>query len=817
MKIIAADTETFRFGEQPDGTFLIHPRIICTSWAMRETEGIKAKLVSDGDGDAMKLLWLEWLNGHDLLVFHNAGYDLGVCCATWPELETLVWDKLERGEITCTMVREKLLNLSSHGNLEYVSLPDGSTTKLGYALGDLAMNYLGLDMGLDKEEDSVRTQYDLYSGMPSRNYPAEARTYALQDAHVPMAIYEAQASRVRSHHGPSSLSTEFFQTACAFALSLMTEFGMRIDEERFQKLKAEMERVLHEDNLRPVIRAGIVRPAEPARPQLRQISRATELLAAEFGDIDELMTTIPTEEGPQRVVDWAQLTDLHLAVLLDDGIKLTKPKKSSMDRGALCALVVKICEEIGVTPKLTKTGGICADAEVIQELVAFDQALDMEEGDELLPDGTEDGVDIHPRRMTPMENYQYRQDVQKIVTTELPRMLWGHPGKEKPAKRVYFNFNVLLASGRTSSFASKHYPSGNGQQVDPRGRPCYLPEEGQWLLSADYGALELCSVAQTTFELFGQSRHRDLINSGMDLHCNLGSSLANRLPSEFTGSYEDFLKLKATNSKFFKHWRKFAKPVGLGYPGGLGANTFMSLAKKTYGVDIMKAAQTFPEDALPGPDNTTVAWHARKVGITISSGWRWTPFLKGIALAVLLKQVWLDTYPEMVAYFDWVTKQKDDINIGANNEGRTEHMLCYTTPMGMHRAGASFTAVANGRAMQSPAAEGAKTAVYRIMKECRVGRLKGVATFPNFIHDEVLLSIPADPDAAASVTEIVEAIMIDSMQNVMPDVRISVESALMTRWRKEAEPVRSRKSGLLLPWEPDVEHEVDADGSIWLP
>ena len=817
MKIIAADTETGRFGEQPNGEILIHPAIICTSWAERKLEGIVTHLVSDGDGEDMKELWTEWLTGNDMLVFHNASYDLGVCCTTWPDLEHLVWDKLERGEITCTMLREKLLNLSSHGNLEYVSLPDGNTSKLGYALGDLALNYLGLDMSADKEEDSVRTQYDLYAGMPSRNYPVEARTYALQDAHVPMAIYEAQAARVRTHHGPSSLSTEFFHTACSFALGLMTEAGMRIDSDRFYKLKKEMEAVLCEYNLSPTIRLGMVRPAEPARPQIRQVTRATELLASEFGDLAEVMMTVETEDGPQQVVDWSKISELHRAVLEDDGVKFTKPKKSSLNRKVLCERVVEVCKAIGVEPKLTDTGGISADAEVIQDLAAFDQHLELEDGDELLPDGSDEDVPIHPRLMSPLENYQYRQAVQKIVTTELPRMMWGPEGEEKPAERVFFNFNALLATGRTSSFASKHYPSGNGQQIDPRARPCYLPEKGQWLLSTDYSALELCSVAQATYEMFGKSRHRDLINAGMDLHCNLGSSLADRLPSEFSGGYEDFLKLKATDNKLFKHWRKFAKPVGLGYPGGLGANTFMSLAKKSYGVNIMKAAQEFPEDALPGPDNTTVAWHARKVGISVSTGWRWTPFLKGIALSVLLKQVWLDTYPEMVAYFEWVSQQRDEDNVYTNQDGRTENMLCYTTPLGMHRAGGTFTSVANGRAMQAPAAEGAKAAVYRIMKECRLGRLKGLATFPNFVHDEVLLSIPADPAAAAEVTDIVEAIMVESMQDVMPDVRISVESALMTRWRKEADPVRSRSTKLLLPWEPEAKHEVDADGSLWLP
>lgn len=806
-RIVAVDTETFRFGEQPDGQLVVIPRMICTSWAVRLPEGISSYLTSDGDGDEMRELWRGWLEGHDLLVFHNAAFDLGVCCATFPELEPLVWDKLERGEVTDTKVREKLLALSTHGNLEFAPLPDGTKVQLSYGLGDLSLSYLGIDMSADKSGDeSVRTNYDLYAGMPSKSYPIEAKVYAKRDAHVTLSIYEAQSARVKTPYGHASLSTEHFHTACDFSLFLTTAQGMRVDAERFHRLKEQMEATLSEHNLAPCIRAGIVRPAESSKPHVRQMPKATEIVEREGW---------PVERDADGAIDWSSLDADFRACLEEEGVKFTKPKSASLDRKALCARVEEVCARIGIEPKKTDTGATSADAEVIQDIAAFDEHLPLEPGDELLPDGSDDDETVHPRRMSPLENYQYRQAVQKIVTTELPRMTWGEDGE--PAERVHFCFNVLLATGRTSSFASKHYPSGNGQQIDPRGRPCYLPEDDSWLLSTDYAALELCSVAQTTYELFGYSEHRKKINAGMDLHCNLGASLASRLPSSFTGGYEDFLKLKATEPKFYGHWRKFAKPVGLGYPGGLGANTFMSLAKKTYKVDIMKAAQDIGDEHLPGADNTTVAWHAKRIGIT-ADNWEWTPYLRGIALSVLLKRVWLDTYPEMVAYFEWVTRQHDQHNYQTNDDGRSEPMLCYTTPLGMHRAGGSFTAVANGRAMQSPAAEGAKAAVFRLMHEIRLGRLRGIAVMHDFIHDEVLLSIPAAPDAAAHAVSVVEELMIDSMQQVLPDVTIRVESALSTRWLKQAEPVRLRGSGLLVPWDlvPADQHEVDPDGSRWI-
>lgn len=808
-KIIAVDTETFLFGEQPDGTFVVIPRMICTSWAERGIEGINSHLVSDGDGDQMHRQWREWLEGHDLLVLHNAAYDLGVAAVTYPDLEPLIWAKLESGEITDTKIREKLLALSTHGNLEFAPMPDGSKAQLAYDLGSLALTYLGMDLSESKNDAaSVRMHYSLFAGVPAAKYPTEASAYAKLDAHVTLAVYEAQAGRVETATGRASLSTEFFHTACDFALFLTTAQGMRVDPVEFEKLRARMEETLSEHNLAPCIRSGIVRPAVPSKPHVRQMGRAIEIIDSEGWKVDRDATGMP---------EWGRLhPDLRVA-LEAEGIKFSKPAKSSVDRKALCARIAEVCAEIGVTPKMTDSGGVSADAEVIQEIMSFDATLELEPGDELLPDGSDEDVPIHPRRMSPLENYHYRQAVQKIVTTELPRMTWGPEGEEVPAERVYFCFNVLLATGRTSSFASSHYPSGNGQQIDPRGRPCYLPEKGHWILSTDYSALELCAVAQTTYDLFGHSEHRAKINAGMDLHSNLGAGLATRLPSKFSGGYEEFRALKATDPKFFAHWRKFAKPVGLGYPGGLGANTFMALAKKTYGVNVMQAAQEIGDQHLPGPENTTVAWHAKRMGIE-ESNWKWTPFLRGIALSVLLKKVWLDTYPEMVEYFKWVTQQHDSSNFNYTTEGERESLLCYTTPMGMHRAGGTFTAIANGRAMQSPAAEGAKAAVFRIMQECRLGRLRRLAKLHNFIHDEVLLSIVADPAAAAEAVAIVEEIMVDSMRNVMPDVRISVESALSTRWLKQAEPVRLRGSKLLVPWDlvPANQHEVDADGSRWI-
>lgn len=798
MTIIAADTETFPFGLQSDGSMKLHPDIICTTWAFRTPAGISASIVSDGDDGDMKEMWGRWLSCSDTLVFHHAAYDLSVACATWPEFTEKVWAKLERGEITCTIMRQKLLNLSTHGNLESLELPDGSSKRLAYGLADLASDHLGVTVDGKDDPDSPRTQFALWSGLRSRDYPPSARDYAVEDAHLTLSIYEAQQALVQTETAHASLSTEFFQTAASFALAQISQNGMRIDAKKWHELHDEMSRVLNEDNLRPIIKAKILRPTKPGRVHKRQEKRALEVLAAEFPAQE--WTTMPDVE---------QLTEDQLAVLEAEGISFTRAIKASVNRKELCARIAAICADIGKKPTETPSGGIAAGSDIIQSLLAFDSPLDTQPGDEELEEG-------HPRLMSPLECFQYRQSVQKIVSTELPRMTWGAEdpitGERPVAERVFFNFNPLVSTGRTSSFASNKYPSGNGQNVDPRARPCYLPEEGQLLLSSDYSTLELCSVGQITYDLFGQSKHRDYINEGRDLHGYLGSVLASYL-SDWSGDYDGFMSLKSTDPAFFGKWRKFAKPVGLGYPGGQGPVTTIGLAKKSYGVDIVAAAQEVPVEMLPGPDNSTVAWHAKKLGMT-EQNWQWTPYIRGIALSMLLKQLWMQAYPEMKPFFEWVKSQKDPHN-ARWKDGERQSLMCYTSPLGMHRAGAPYTAAANGMAMQTPSGEGAKTATFRLAKECSVGRLRGRAKLLNFIHDEFLLSVPSDPEACNEVVAIVEEVMVESMAGVFPDVRISVESALSRRWLKQAAPVRSRPTNLLLPWEPDVGYERDAEGNLW--
>lgn len=70
-----------------------------------------------------------------------------------------------------------------------------------------------------------------------------------------------------------------------------------------------------------------------------------------------------------------------------------------------------------------------------------------------------------------------------------------------------------------------------------------------------------------------------------------------------------------------------------------------------------------------------------------------------------------------------------------------------------------------------------------------------------FVHDEVLVEVPATDDLDARANELVD-VMVTSMRRVCPGVPIACGDAVaMTCWSKDAEVVRDGQ-GRMVPWSP---------------
>ena len=234
----------------------------------------------------------------------------------------------------------------------------------------------------------------------------------------------------------------------------------------------------------------------------------------------------------------------------------------------------------------------------------------------------------------------------------------------------------------------------------------------------------------------------------------------------------------ATWTDFFKYYRTFAKPTGLGYPGGLGPKTFVAYSKASFGVEV------------------------------------------DMETAYKLRDIWKDTFPEMRKYLDYTGKQSFDPNhmpeIAENKEGEKykRKFYCYDTPLGLHRAKCDFCACANGRGLQSPSAEGALLALQEIQEAIYCGSdplLSDKDGVPGirptiFIHDEIFGEIRDDEfltDRMARMSEI----MVDCMRIITPDVVAATEESLMYRWSKAA--FEYRVDGELRPYEEAFHYYCD--------
>ena len=806
---VGIDTETHLIGPRN-----LAPKLVCVSTAYWDGERYVSELLGSGDREELLTALRSILSDPSIhLVAHNAKFDFAVLMREFPELGSLIWSAYESERIHCTQCREKVLNLSDHGRLKNKQMPDGSFTRIRYSLNALGKDYLGRDRSDEKEgEDIWRTNFAQLDGKRASEYPADAAEYAKEDAVECLQVFYAQQQRQLNEQGPCSLNTSEFQAAVDFALHLISCYGMKIDPEWKERVEKELKDAYAPENYPLMIGAGVLRAPEPPRPYKRKAPpKATiDLDGLSTTEKRELITNCWTELGqPEKVETSAKGTVTSsvasfqrlLGVVLaakeegkelgmncqhlltraevepkEEAPKMTKGKPESINKKKLEALVASLRTAAGLPiiysnpkePDESKRNVSCT-AEVISEIVHLSPVL---------------------------EEYKSRQEISKLVTTELPRM--GYPDGTT-ADVVHPVFDVLKRSTRTSSFAggtrrSKGadgkerdtfiFPSFNGQNVDPRVRPCFVARDGWLLLSIDYSSIELVSAAHRQLELFGHSKLADLILQGVDLHAWMAGQLAYNLNDDFRKAYQEhhadydemlayevFYACKSSDlsgmMEFYDHWRKFAKPVDLGFPGGLGAYTFVSFAKG-YGVSVSEE------------------------------------------MAKMLRNIWLTALPEYKLGFDWINNNCKDSRypiLGYDSQGKPKQGYAYSTPLGAYRSACAYTDACNGNFLQSPTAEGAKIAVFDCVRACYDETKKSSAAYGcrpvDFIHDELLFEIPEDGYEQERAEELGK-LMVDAMKLIFPRLPVKVEPALSRRWYKQAKMVLDN-NGRLKVWEPKEE------------
>jgi hypothetical protein len=287
-------------------------------------------------------------------------------------------------------------------------------------------------------------------------------------------------------------------------------------------------------------------------------------------------------------------------------------------------------------------------------------------------------------------------------------------------------WNALVRTGRTSCRGP------NAQQFPRRSgvRECVIPRPGWMFFGADYSIAESRSLAQVLYTLFGHSPMRDALNAGQDLHVLTGGRIIGL-------DYETALARFNAGDAEMIEMRQLAKACNFGYPGGLGAEAFVGYAAG-YGVVI-------------------------------------TP-----ARSAELRQLWLQTFPEMRDYFSWISRKV--------SSGFATFEQPYS---GRLRGRVGYTDGCNTM-FQGLTADGAKRALYEVTRRQLCDRSSALyGTRLNlFVHDELVAEGPEEqaPEAGDELA----TVMVEQMNVVTPDVASEADPYLMRRWTKGAKTLRDQ-------------------------
>lgn len=327
--------------------------------------------------------------------------------------------------------------------------------------------------------------------------------------------------------------------------------------------------------------------------------------------------------------------------------------------------------------------------------------------------------------------------------------------------------NVLLSTGRVSY-------EGLIQLMPRSGgiREAFVPRAGHVMSSVDYAAIEMSTLAQVCLWTVGWSELAEAINRGVDPHGSLGADLLGI-------TYESFMTRLKAGDKSIKGIRQAGKAGNFGYPGMMGAAKFV-IAQKRAGASV---CEWFFADGKCGKKGAGIIHEYKDNPLEM-------PLCKRcVEQSEVIRSGYLKRWKEVPKYWDWVMKtlRRDDAVVQFIS-GRIR--------------GAPHGPAAANTLFQGLAADGAKRAVIGLTEEMylKPGPLLGSRLLV-FAHDETILEIPEERMHEAALRQ--AEVMVTKMKEVVPDVAVKAEPALMRRWYKAAETVY--ENGRLIPWEPKKE------------
>lgn len=538
--VFHADTETFLI--QPG---LQAPPMVCLQFAYDEAA---PDLVHVRDPACYRVL-REALEGPALWNFQNTAFDACVIMAQYPDLIRPMFDKYDRDEVTCTIVRQKLFDIA-RGRFKQRS-------KSGYALDRIAA-YHGLNLGLDKN-DPWRLRYGELISAPVDTWPREARDYALKDVYAQRLLFQAQEAYAESRAIP--LLDQFRQARAALWIRLMECRGFMVDPLRTEAYLHEIAETLAEDRER-LQGLGWVR---------RDGSRDTKAAMVHMAQL-----CIDTEEP-------IPLTDTGLERLCE-ALALPADTDPTPEQTWQWWEAVKGDPKAIAGVKLDEDSVIQFGDEDLEAYQRYSTSTTQMARGQRLYLAARAGVPIQPTFGT-------------LVDTG--RMSCSQGDRKKPgqAPSAYgFQTQNPAKDKKVKRKCPPGWLPGKEVHTDPitgqtvaawvlrRGpRELFVAREGFDLCSTDYGSMELCGVAWVCLRTVGHSRLAEVLNAGRDPHTELGAVLAG-ISSDEAYARRRGDRGSELQKEFNDRYRQLAKIANFGFWGGMGAKKLRLQARKQYGV-----------------------------------------------------------------------------------------------------------------------------------------------------------------------------------------------------------------------------------------
>lgn len=559
-RIVGLDTESWLIDRA-----LVAPPLVCmqhtpeVSASLARTEasdplgpvtGHILHLLLSPDAETARAIFEKWLKSDVILVLHNAAHDIACLIVHWPDLALAILEKLARGEVHCTVMRQKLLDCAL-GKLQ-----DEGWTDEDYTLQAVAAGY-----GYAKDgADPWRLRYAELADVPVAAWPTEARAYAEHDPVGAVVVWLGQEECDRQWTAARGSSILYAgggvgecsrRTEAAFDLHLAQAWGLRTHRARTERLKETTEAKIA--RWREELQAeGLVRILTDRGRALALSRRGLKAKPKDKAERDAVALISDASLLPL-------LTQVEIAAHLDPDPSMPKATKQARMLAATAANPA--------ARKLTKTG----------EEKARERAQVL--GRRLPKDLTE--------YLTEEERAQYIScDADAAVLSGDPVLIkacdYGSAGillggvedlTEGYELPLQAGFDALKATGRTSSFKPGKKSPLKGKQLqnfdkDSGSRTCCIPRAGNGFIQVDMPGAELHAHAQNCMELFKHSRLAEELNAGIDPLLAFGLK-----SSRIDVPYAEAVKRK--KEKQFKDARARSKPALYGFPGGMGNEKFV--------------------------------------------------------------------------------------------------------------------------------------------------------------------------------------------------------------------------------------------------